>query len=59
METWILEMLAEWGPWGIVALLLWRCIERQSQREDRLAEVIRDNAAMLEKLTAALERGQK
>lgn len=54
METLIPDILARWGPWGIVALLLWRCIQRQDAREQMLAETLAADAASKEKLAQAI-----
>lgn len=50
----LLQLLAEWGPWGIVGAMLFRCIKRQDSREDRLAEVIANLTAALTAMTAEL-----
>jgi len=55
-EDLIISMLAEWGPWAVVSAILWRCVNRQSVREDRLSEVIAANAVALELLLDRLER---
>ncbi len=49
----ILQLLAEWGPWGIVGLMLFRCIRRQDVREDRMSEIISNNAVAMAELKAS------
>lgn len=59
MDQLLLEMAKEWGPWAIVALLLWRCTQRQEKREDRLSEVIAASAKAMQELASSIERLSK
>lgn len=56
MEHLLLEMAKEWGPWVIVAFLLWKCVQRQEKREDRLSEVIAASATAMQSLASSIER---
>lgn len=51
-EELIVRFLTEWGPWGIIGAIMWRCIQRQNAREDRLSEVVQNNAVILEAVSA-------
>lgn len=52
------QLIVTVGPFGaVVVYLLWRCIQRQNVREDRLAEVIANNAAVIEQLSGSSNRG--
>lgn len=55
-ESIALELLKEWGPWGIVAFLLLRCTTRQDKREERLIEVIKNNATVMQNLINAVSK---
>lgn len=44
-------IVATVGPFGaVVIVMLWRCIQRQDAREDRMTEVITQNAVAMEGL---------
>lgn len=55
-EQLFLTLATEWGPWAIVAVLLWRCIRRQNEREDRLSEALQNSAVAMKELTTVLRR---
>jgi hypothetical protein len=52
------RLIATVGPFGaVVVFMLWRCIQRQDAREDRMAEVIASNAAAMEKAHERADTG--
>lgn len=52
------QIIATVGPFGaVVVFMLWRCNQRQNAREDRLAEVIANNATVIEQLAGRADRG--
>ncbi len=54
-EQLFVKLAAEWGPWAVVAFMLWRGMRRQNEREDRLAEALRDSAAAMQELSSWLK----
>jgi len=57
-EQFLLTLAAEWGPWAIVALLLYRCIRRQDERENKMSEALQSSAAAMQELSAWLKARQ-
>lgn len=55
-QEFLLQIVAEWGPWGIVGLMLFRCIKRQDAREDRLSEIVSNNAVAINALLKELQK---